>query len=252
MHRFYVETVVGAVGESIVLSQEESTHAARVLRLAPGDRVQLLDGECLYDATLLQVAASGTTLRVEARLPSPEMETQVLLVQGLPKADKLEWIVQKATELGVWCIWPVQMARSVAKGEQGDRQQKKQQRWQRIALEAAKQSGRAHVPATWELCGFAKALERLAQLAPPLDGLFIAWEEAHALRLSEAVIRACAKQGPKKIAIVIGPEGGITQEECQALVALGGQPVTLGPRILRTETAGLAALAVVQAALGEM
>lgn len=258
MHRFYVGSPIRGVGEIVALSREESQHAMRVLRLKPGEEVRLLDGENLYGAELLQVTEQAVTARVRSLLPSSEPPAEILLWQGLPKADKLEMIVQKATELGVREILPVEMERSVARLEKGVH--KKQERLQRIALEAAKQSGRAHVPAVLEARGFEQALSYLSEAQPGFDAVLVAWEEEAVLRLSEAVREAhgnAARErdvgvNPLRLALVIGPEGGISPGECRRLKALGGDCVTLGPRILRTETAGMCALAVTLAALGEM
>ena len=175
----------------------------------------------------------------------------MVLWQGLPKADKLEWIIQKATELGVWEIWPVEMTRSVARLGKNDRDAKKRERFSRIALEAAKQSGRAHVPEVREAVSFEKALKRLEE--EPFDLILVAWEEEHALPLSKAVEKYRQSHDElKRVLIVIGPEGGIDEAEQQSLATLGAQSVTLGPRILRTETAGLCALAALWTAMGEM
>lgn len=248
MHRFFVEEPL-AEGALVTLSREESAHAARVLRLKAGDPVQLLDGEAIFEGELVQVRESGVQAKALSALPSPESKAHITLWQGLPKGDKLEHIVQKATELGVWALWPVEMERSLAKADKV-RQGPKQERLERIALEAAKQSGRAHVPRVEPPCGFAQALARLDK-EEAFDLILVAWEEAEAqgLRLSQAVRE---NSGKERVLLVIGPEGGIAPEECQRLQALGARTVTLGRRILRTETAGPAALAVVLTALEEM
>ncbi len=252
MHRFFVEEPMeGTPGETVTLPSEESLHAARVLRLKAGEEVQVLDGERLCAGALLQVNERASTVKILRLLESPESQVQVTLFQGLPKADKLEWIVQKATELGVWEIAPVEMERSVAKADQGEKQGKKRERLQRIALEAAKQSGRAHVPVVRETQSLAAACKAL-EAAAPYDAIWVAWEEEAALRLGEAARRAAGKAPLQRVAVVIGPEGGMTEGEVERLKALGATPVTLGKRILRTETAGLCALAVIWAALLEM
>lgn len=246
MHRFYVENPAAA-GETAVLSPEESAHAARVLRLRPGEEIVLLDGQALWSAKLEVVNDRACEARVLEALPSPEPCARVTLIQGLPKSDKLEWIVQKATELGAWALWPVEMARCVARGDKGSRRE----RLSRIALEAAKQSGRAHVPQIEHARSFRQTLEALK--SDPPDLLLTAWEEEHALPMSRAVASfVVGRSLPGRVAIVIGPEGGIAPEEWEALHGLGAVSVTLGPRILRTETAGLCALSVLWAALGEM
>ncbi|MDD3336510.1 MAG: RsmE family RNA methyltransferase [Eubacteriales bacterium] len=246
MHRF-VSPKIDGVGATVTLSREESEHATRVLRLKPGEKVQLLDGENLYDATLTLVNEHEVTAQAVACCLSPEAPAWAALWQGLPKADKLEWIVQKATELGAQEIWPVEMSRSIAKG--GGKDEKKAERYRRIALEAAKQSGRARVPDVSSVRSFQSALNALEAF----DLTLVAWEEEHALPLSQAVGDYCKRHGkPTRVLIVIGPEGGISEEEKALLASKGAVSVTLGRRILRTETAGLCALSVLWTALGEM
>ena len=241
MHRCWLDTdTPPAVHEPVALSREESDHALRTLRMQPGDALEMIAAERLFAGEIASVENGVARVRIVRELPSPEPAVKVTLVQGLPKADKLEWIVQKATELGVYQIQPVEMARSVARITQKDG--KKLERLRRIALEAAKQAGRAHVPQVLPAVRFQDVLNGLK------GTVYVAWEEAAAPRLSEAV----AADRPQEIALVIGPEGGIAAEEIARLSAIGAKPVTLGKRILRTETAGLCALAVVMAALGEM
>ena len=249
MHRFYVETPIVETGVTVTLSAEESAHAARVLRLRPGEEVRLLDDANLWEAVLESVDPKDTIAKVTALCPSPEAPAQAVLFQGLPKADKLELIAQKGTELGMWELWPVEMERSVAKADKADKADKKRERLSRIALEAAKQSGRAPVPRVASTSPFAKALNRL----DAFDLVLVAWEEEHSLPMSQAVAKYAAQHGaPKRVMIVIGPEGGISQREWEQLKEHGAVSVTLGRRILRTETAGLCALSVLWTALGEM
>ena len=249
MHRFFVETPVATAGERVTLSREESAHASRVLRLRPGEEVRLLDGVNLWAARLESVDERETVAVVTQQCGSPEAPCHAVLFQGLPKADKLEWIAQKGTELGMWELWPVEMERSVAKVDKADKAEKKRERLSRIALEAAKQSGRAHVPQVASACPFTAALEKLKAV----DLVLIAWEEEHALPMSQAVKSYVEQHGvPGSVAIVIGPEGGVSHQEWQRLHDAGAVSVTLGKRILRTETAGLCALSVLWTALGEM
>lgn len=146
-------------------------------------------------------------------------------------------------------VMPVAMEYCIAKADKGDRDEKKRERLQRIALEAAKQSGRACIPAVSRTSSFAEAVKQ----AQACDLVLIAWEEEHALTLSAEVRRYRQEHGvPGKVMIVIGPEGGISSAEVEMLKTIGAKPVTLGPRILRTETAGLCALSVLWTALDEM
>ena len=250
MHRCWLGEIEPLTqGSVITLSPQESQHVARVLRMKPGEPLQLIAAERLYAAELVSADASAATVRVILQEPAPECATHVTLVQGLPKLDKLETVIQKATELGVWDVLPVAMERSVARVEGNDTH--KRERWERIALEAAKQSGRAHVPQVQAVRSLPQALQLLVQGG--YDAIYLAWEEEGELRLSEALRRLLLQTPkPRAIAIVIGPEGGVTPAEAELLRTAGATAVTLGPRILRTETAGLCALSVTMGALGEM
>lgn len=241
MHRCWLDTTIAPIpGDFVSLSLQESEHIHKVLRMKTGDSVQLIAADRLFGGEISGAEDGTVQIRITDELPSPEPTVKITLMQGLPKADKLEWIIQKATELGVYRVLPVEMTRSVARiSKKAD---KKQERLGRIALEAAKQAGRAHVPEVLPAMRFADAVKAF-------DGaVYVAWEEADGLRLSDAV----AADQPKEIILVIGPEGGITADEIHTLTSLGAKAVTLGKRILRTETAGLCALSVTLAALGEM
>ena len=241
MHRCFSSTAMPpAIGDIVELSPQESGHILKSLRMKTGDPVQVIAAERLFLAVIQSAGDGVVRVRITEELPSPEPDVKITLVQGLPKAEKLEWIVQKATELGVYGIQPVEMARSIARI--GGKEDKKRERLARIALEAAKQAGRAHVPEVCPVMRFQDAVNSLQ------GAVYVAWEDEFSLRLSEAI----AQDQPGEITLVIGPEGGIAPEEIAALSETGAKTVTLGRRILRTETAGLCALAVALTALGEM
>ncbi len=214
-------------------------HAERVLRLAVGEAVTLFDGrggECA--ATLLALgrqplARLGPRLEVEREAP-----LAVTLVQALASGDKMDWIVQKAVELGAVAVQPVAAERSVLKLA-GERAGKRVAHWQQIAVAACEQSGRNRVPAVGEIVPLAKYLAQDGNgtrmiLAPGADG---------------ALARKTPPPGP--LAILIGPEGGWSPAELQLAARAGCAPLALGPRVLRTETAGLAALAAIQTLWGD-
>ncbi|HPJ02732.1 MAG TPA: RsmE family RNA methyltransferase [Candidatus Limiplasma sp.] len=242
MHRCVIDAAAPpAVGDAVALSPQESGHMIKSLRMKTGDPVQLIAAERLFLAAIESVEDGIVQVRIVDALPSPEPGVKITLMQGLPKADKLEWIIQKATELGVFSILPVEMSRSVARI--GEKEEKKRERYQRIALEAAKQAGRAHIPDVLPALRFQDAIKTMQGKV-----VYVAWEDENSLRLSQAI----AQDQPGEITIVIGPEGGIATDEIEQLLATGAQTVTLGRRILRTETAGLCALAAALTALGEM
>lgn len=237
MHRFFADEK-GIVDGFAYLEETDARHALKVLRLCAGDILTLISNDGLYLCEIDAIADGAVRVKVVSPLPSTEPRLKITLYQGLPKADKMDWIVQKATELGVHRIVPVQMARCVVKPDQKDAL-KKRERWQKIAREAAKQSGRTKMP----------------EIALPLpihkcvlkhDLLLVPWEDAQGFSLQKA-----HAQRPEalSIGVLIGPEGGITQEE---IASLPFTPLTLGPRILRTETAGLCALSALYALYGDL
>ncbi len=244
MHRFFVDGR-GIENGTAYLAPAEAEHALRVLRLKPGDEVALLDGLKIYRAVIADVGNGQVRCQVTEELPSPETNLRITLYQGLPKADKLEWIVQKCTEAGVAGIFPVSFSRSVAQVSKKDAP-KKLERWQRIAMEAAKQAGRAAVPAVGPPLTLDQALAAIKghelAVAP--------WEEAGSfgpLAVHEKYSHV------RDVAVVIGPEGGIDPKEMALLQKeAGAVPMTMGRRIFRTETAGLAAAVALFALWGDM
>ncbi len=243
MHRFYPDPSRGGDGP-VYLTKEDAHHALKVLRLCEGDRVEILTEGGRWIAGIDTIRDEEVALRKLEPLPSTEPALQVTLFQGLPKADKMDLIVQKATELGVARIVPLAMERSVTKIAPAD-SARKTERWQKIAREAGKQSGRCVIPA----------------IAPPttISGLFdqaalpafniVPWEDAR-----EGSLPGFHTEHPdaESIGILIGPEGGISAGEMDELAAAGFIPVTLGRRILRTETAGPAAITALMCLYGEM
>ena len=212
---------------------EDVKHIARVLRLRAGDAVELCDGagrEC--DATVVSIAPDAVTFETQAWRPAKsEPNTKVTLFQCLPKAGKMETIIQKCVELGAEAFVPVQSERCVVvlKPPYKDRIA----RWQRVSEEAAKQSRRGVIPTVSEPV----ALEKLA--FDEFDTVLVAYENERTVSLKTALRSA----HPSRVAIVIGPEGGFSEAEIGLLQSRGAQSVSLGPRILRTETAGMAMLA---------
>lgn len=236
MHRFFASW---AGEKQAALSAEEAAHALRVLRMKAGDACQAIVDGGLYAAVIAQTEPE-VLLALGDALPSPEPSVEVTLYQGLPKGDKMDFLAQKCTEAGVRRIVPVLFSRCVAKWDKGD--EKKLLRWQRIAAEAAKQSGRAIVPEILSPI----TVKQLCAALPGHALALVPWEEQRG--------NGIARQwhGQRNAAIVIGPEGGISESEIVLMQASGAVPVTLGPRILRTETAGLAALISLLTVSGDM
>ncbi|MFL5352051.1 16S rRNA (uracil(1498)-N(3))-methyltransferase [Archangium sp.] len=228
----------------VTLSGDRRHYLLHVLRLAEGSSLEVFDGSGrAFDARVASVDADAVRLVLgEARHAPPAREVHIL--QGLPKGDKLEWVLQKGTELGATAFHPVATARSVVKLEPR-RAEERTARWSKIVEEAARQCRRNDVPTVHVPRPLVEAARSLAQGTT----LLVLDEEESAVPLGEA-FRSCAPGAP--VALVVGPEGGLDRDEVSALRALGARPVTLGRRILRTETAALAALAVLAHLDGEL
>jgi 16S rRNA (uracil1498-N3)-methyltransferase len=242
--RFHVRPE-GIEGDHVVFDSRETRHLARVLRLRPGDTVRVLDGRGAELTVRLEStrapAARGTVL-ARAAVPS-ESPLTVALAQGIPKGDKMEGIVRAATELGVARLIPLITERTVARPDPR-RWQERARRWHRVATEAAKQCGRSVIPAV----EIPRALEDLAPA--PGDGLALCLWEEERRGLGETLAGIA---GPVASALlVVGPEGGLSRREVEGLLARGFVSAGLGPRVLRTETAGLVGVALLQARFGDL
>lgn len=230
--------------EIVVIAGEDHRYITRVLRLAIGDQIVLFDGIGVEaDARIIRVGPRALELKVEARRGALPLERpEFTLIQALTKGDKLDVVVQKATELGVTRIIPVTSARSVPRLE-AMRALGRRARWQKIAREAARQSGRADVPEIEVVTGIATALRSAGDAFK-----IMMWEGARQHGLKEVM----PADKPKRIVIATGPEGGFSVEEVDAARAAGFHVVGLGPRILRTETAALVTLSILGYALGDL
>lgn len=243
MHRFYADESRLTDGMAY-LTAEDARHAVRVLRMTAGEHAEVFLRGRRYLGEISDISPEDVTLRLLEELPSTEARLRITLYQGLPKADKMELIIQKAVELGAEAIVPVAMGRCVVRLDERDGR-KKQERWQKIAREACKQSGRCLMPEVTAPVSFKESLNRLSGH----DAAIVPWEDARGYSLN-----AFHRDHPDvtNLAVVIGPEGGMSAEEIEAMARIGCQPVTLGPRILRTETAGLAAISALMCLYQEM
>ena len=244
MAAFYL-TRTGAPGDEIPLPKEEAQHALKVLRLSEGDEIDALDGAGgRFRAVVVSARGGECVVRLTESLPSNEPPVRLTLYQGLPKADKLEFIVQKLTELGAAAVVPVKMERSVVRTDAKDGE-KRRERLSKIAHEAAKQCRRALAPEIAAPLTWKQTLSRMAGH----DLILVPWEDARENTLKQAF---AAAPEARSIGLVVGPEGGMAAEEIAALKEIGAQPVTLGRRILRAETAAVAAAAVTMALWGDL
>jgi 16S rRNA (uracil1498-N3)-methyltransferase len=213
-----------------------SFHHLRVLRVAAGDRIEVFDGRGrAWEAEVLAVERDHAVVRLGEARTAPAGRT-IAIVQALPKADRLELVLQKGTELGAAAFHPAVAERSLVRLSPSAAEVRRE-RWQRIAAEAARQCGRHDVPTVHPLLPLVAAVRALASGTRVL----VLDEEEQGLRLTDATGEPDAA-----LALVVGPEGGLTRAEVDALRALGGRSVSLGPLVLRTETAALAALAVLR------
>ena len=225
----------GARGDRVVLQPEEARHA-RVRRLAPGDRVALFDGNGRsYVATVEQSTSKQLAVRIEQELPahSGESPLQLTLAIAMLKSDRFEWMIEKLTELGITRICPFVSERALARPSPS-----KQARWSAIALSAAKQCGRSVIPHIDPPSDF----DAMLAAADPTRLLF--WEKSESgARLPNATHQAT---------VIIGPEGGFSDAEVEHARRAGCHIASLGPRILRAETAAVSAIALAQSAWGDL
>lgn len=230
--------------EAVAFHEADAVHLQRVLRLKAGDRVYVLDGlGALYLVQLTALEKRAAQGRILSRMDAGgELPVPVTLVQGLPKGEKFDWILQKATELGASRIQPVSTQRCVVKIA-ADKSADKLRRWDAIVREAAEQCERARIPKIASPCSLAEWLGR-SQDSRALKLACLERADAPSL---QHVLRETPR--PSAFEVIVGPEGGFTPEESAALQAAGAKPVNLGQRILRTETASLAALALISSSL---
>lgn len=238
MPRFFLETITGPAA---VLGSADGRHIRRSLRMRAGDTLTVTDGIADHLCRIERFGEDDTVyLTVESSSPIvSEPALRVTLYQGLPKGDKMEWIIQKAVELGVAAIVPVATSRSVVRLDAAGGA-KKQERWQKIAAEAAGQSGRGCIPAVEAPVSFAEAANRMARERT------LVFFEGGGAPLRELI----AEKDTAPLSIFVGPEGGIAPEELDTLLTGGATAATLGKRILRCETAPLMALSVIMALSG--
>ena len=238
MHRFFAEP--GQIGgKEIVITGADVNHIRNVLRMRTGEEVLIADGRgAEYRCKLTDLSENEVRAQILWKLDgNAELASAVTLFQGIPKSDKMDLIVQKCVELGVDRIVPVSTKRAVVKLD-AKKEQTRLKRWNTISESAAKQSGRGVIPEVSGVMSFGKALEE----AKKLDVLLIPYERAEHMAETRRVMGEI--RPGQSVGIFIGPEGGFEESEVEEAVAAGAQAITLGRRILRTETAGLAVMAM--------
>ena len=246
MHKFFVsKDSIG--GNNAVIDGEDVKHIYRVLRLQVGDKVSVNNSEgkeYVGEITFIDKNEVNINLLEETSINN-ESPVEVYLYQGIPKSTKMDLIVQKNTELGVKAITPIITERVVVKTEL--KEYKKVDRWNRIALEACKQCKRSLIPQINVPIEFDNLIEELKHM----DLVVVPYENQKGYGIKK-LIENIEKDSINKVAIVIGPEGGFADSEILKLKEIGSEIVTLGPRILRTETAGFTCLSLIMYELGDL
>ena len=240
MPRFFTETINETKG---TISGDDAKHIAKVLRMHAGEKLVACDCQGFdYDCVIDSLTDKEVELSVERKyLSETEPSVRVTLYQAMPKSDKMELIIQKAVELGVSAIVPVQTKRCVSRPD-AKSMAKKLERYNRIALEAAKQCGRGRIPQVLPMLDFAEAIKAMKED----QRAFLFYEN------STSSFRKELEQGVSSVSIMVGAEGGFEEEEVQKALDLDIASLSLGKRILRCETAPLAALSIIMYETGNM
>lgn len=239
MYQFFVEP--GQINENdktVIISGSDVNHIKNVLRMKPGEEISVSNGQDgrEYRCGILEFTEDIVKCQLRfVKEQGVELPCRIVLFQGLPKADKMEWIIQKAVELGVYEIIPVETKRCVVKLDER-KAKSKVARWQGIAQAAAKQSKRGIIPRVTEPLKFDQAVKK----AKDMDVKLIAYELAEGMDKTRDLFANITPS--KDIAIFIGPEGGFEEAEISSAMEADIRPITLGKRILRTETAGMTVL----------
>lgn len=240
MYQFFVEPdQIDVAGKSAIIRGTDVNHIKNVLRMRPGEEVAVSNGIDGKEYRCGILALEEDCVRLELRFikeDGVELPAKIYLFQGLPKADKMELIIQKAVELGAFQVIPVAMKRCVVKLDQ-KKADVKIKRWQGIAEAAAKQSKRGVIPTVAPMMSYAQAVKMASQM----DLKLVPYELAEGMEQTKHLIESV--EPGQQIAIFIGPEGGFDPEEIRIATEAGIQPITLGKRILRTETAGFTTIA---------
>lgn len=243
MHRFFVNEFVNQE-ENLIITGLDVKHIKNVLRMKEKDKIEIVKGGNTYTCSIQSIESDKVTAKIiKKNKNSNESPVKIHLFQSLPKSTKMETILQKSTELGVFSFYPITTERSIIKIEE-KKEGKKLERWKSIVLEAAKQSKRDLVPQINSILTFKEALDQLKGKM-----IIVPYELENNMGIKDVLENI---QKLEEICLFIGPEGGFEQVEIDQLVKIGAKIVSLGPRILRTETAGPTACGIIQYELGDM
>ena len=245
MHRFFVPQLYN---EEMYIEGVDARHISKVLRMQPGAQLQIVSDDGVSAmAEITAIASERVSVRcLEKLAESHEPRVRLVLAQGLAKGEKMDFIIQKAVEMGAYSVIPVAMEHSVVRLD-GAKAAKKVERWQKIAESAAKQSKRDIIPQV-------QPVQSMAEMLANCDCTtkIIAYECEDRLSLKAALKAAEAAGGIKELLLIIGPEGGISEGELELARQAGAVPVSLGRRILRAETAGLVAISAIFYETGDL
>ncbi|AEV69318.1 16S rRNA (uracil(1498)-N(3))-methyltransferase [Acetivibrio clariflavus] len=246
MPRFFINSE-DIFDDNINIKGDDYNHIKKVLRLKCGEIITLSDGVGNEYAARIEAFGDGFvhTKIVESYKNATEPPVKVTLYQGLPKSDKMDFIIQKSVELGISKVVPVLTERTVVKIDNQKDAQKKWERWNRISQEAAKQSNRGIIPEVELPISFKEAIKQIKN-----GSLSIIPYEKESKKSLKQILKSNGHM--KDISVFIGPEGGFTEQEIEEAISFGINPVTLGPRILRTETAGIAVLSILMYEVGDV
>ena len=245
MHRFFVPQLYN---EEMYIEGVDARHISKVLRMQPGDKLQIVSDDGVSAmAAIAAIDSERVSVRCLVKLAeSHEPRVKLVLAQGLAKGEKMDFIIQKAVEMGAYSVIPVAMEHSVVRLD-GAKAAKKVERWQKIAESAAKQSKRDIIPQV-------QPVQSMAEMLASCDceTKIIAYECEDRLSLKAALKAAEAAGGIHELLLMIGPEGGISEGELELARQAGAVPVSLGRRILRAETAGLVAISAIFYETGDL
>ena len=244
MHRFFVEKEQIQDNKIEILGTDVK-HIRDVIRLKEGEKLEIVSERQVYLSEIQSLSKKQITLKILDRyMGENEPDMEVILYQGLAKGSKMDFIIQKCTELGVSKFYPLMSHRSVVKISDVKRQESKVNRWNQIADEAAKQSKRDILPMVEPMIDFNSMIELLRDE----ENIIVPYEDEKIKSIGEGL----GDKKSNRIHLIIGPEGGFEPSEIDKLKEIGGNIVTLGPRILRTETAGIVAATVIFYIGGDM
>ena len=245
MHKFFIKKE-NLFDDKLHITGDDVTHIYKVLRLNKGDIIIVSNGEGReYTSRIIEISKQAVVCEIIEEFENlSEPPVKITLFQGLPKAQKMEFIIQKGVEIGVCRIQPVITQRVVVKTE-GKDISNKLERWRRISEEASKQSNRGVIPEILEPIYFDRAIEEIKNF----DLAIVPYEKENGNGLKRLLME---NSNAKSIGVIIGPEGGFDESEIDICMEKGVIPVTLGPRILRTETAGIAVSSLILDELGDM